>query len=112
MFKSIIKEFFIMILMLLTIILILAIWLYDYYPANKTIPIELPEYTLEETAQKELQEKIEETKNIVVTYRIKEEDLASYEKTNEYDRGKVNPFRVSSSNVGDKENGIINNVGK
>lgn len=111
MVKSVIKEFMIMILILFVVILLLAIWLYDYYPANKTVPSKLAEYALQGSVKEELEEKIKETENIVVTYKIQEEDLASYEKTNEYDRGKNNPFRMSAENTS-KSNTILNTVGK
>jgi len=92
--KSVIKEIGIMLLLLITIILILVVILYDYNPNTKTIPSQVQEYKLDATVEEELSKSVElNTQNIVKTYAIDEKDLASYEKTEEYDRGKINPFR-------------------
>ncbi len=116
MFKSIIKEIGISLLLLVAIVLILIIILYDYSPSHKTIPSQLAEYQLPADVEKELSESVTtEQPNIVKTYKIEEEDLSSYEKTDEYDRGKINPFKFSGTNAVagvNQTTGIINNIGK
>jgi len=107
MFKSIFKEMIIMLLILVLVVLFFAIILYDYSPAQKTIPAQLAEYKLPADVEKELAESaVEEPQNIVKTYKIDEEDLDSYEKTEEYDRGKINPFKLSPGNIVNGVSGI------
>lgn len=100
MFKSILKEILIMLLLLIVIVLVLAIILYDYSPSQKTIPKQVAEYQLSADVLNELGDSaVKEPQNIVKTYKIEEEDLYSYEETEEYDRGKINPFKLSSGDV-------------
>ena len=114
--KSVMKEVGIMLLLLVTIILVLVVILYDYNPATKTIPSRSDEVKLNASVKEELNRKVElNTQNIVKTYTIDEQDLASYEKTDEYDKGKMNPFKLSSSNNvsnTDETTGILNTTGK
>ena len=96
--KSILKEIGIIILLLLIIVLVFAIVLYDYNPSHKTIPKQLQEYRLPADVETELSKTVDtSTKEIVKTYTVTEKDLKSYERTNEYDRGKINPFRTSTT---------------
>ncbi len=90
--KSIIKEAGIVILLLLAVALILGIIFYEYIPSNKTIPVEIKEYALSEDIENELKESIIEGQNIVTTLYISDDDLYRYESTNNYDKGKANPF--------------------
>ena len=92
--KSIIKEIFIMILMTIAIVLVLGLLLYEYNPISKTTPSKVEAYALPEDIQKELEETITETEkqNIIKTYRIDAQDLKLYEATNDYDKGRKNPF--------------------
>ena len=53
MIKSIIKEIFIIILLVIAIILTLGIVFYDYRPSNKKIPSKVAEYTLSEEMSEE-----------------------------------------------------------
>lgn len=90
--KKIIKEAIIIILLLFAIALILGILLYDYIPINKVVPV-IEGYQTPENIKNELQETIDtENSEIVVTYEMDSSDLKSFEKTNEYDKGKANPF--------------------
>ncbi len=90
--KTIIKEVGIVLLLLIAIILVFAIVFYDYIPNNKTVPIALEAYELPEDVQNELAETLAEGENIVTTYYIDSSDLSTYESSNDYDKGKANPF--------------------
>lgn len=90
--KTIIKEIGIVLLLLIAIILIFAIIFYDYIPSNKTVPIKIQAYNMPEDIQNELADAFTEGENIVKTFYIDSTDLDSYESTNDYDKGKANPF--------------------
>lgn len=92
MVKSIIKEIFIILLLMLSILLVLAILFYEYRPSTKYIPTISSKYSLPEDMQKELEETISTKQNIVKTYKVDSDDLYKYEKSNDYDKGKDNPF--------------------
>lgn len=113
MFKTIIKEFGIVILLLVAVALVLAIIFYDYIPNNKTVPIKIQAYNVPEDIKQELEESIEDEQNIVRTYYIDSTDLDLYESTNDYNKGKENPFadytqEEPTSNI----NSITNNINK
>lgn len=118
MLKSIIKEFGIMLLILIAISLVLIVLLYDYNPTQKTIPKVSEEYKLQEDIQEELASTLNTTtQNIVKTYTVDSQDLNAYENKNEYVKYKQNPFRTntgSSATTKDEDatNGIIKNSGK
>ena len=97
--KTIIKEIGIAILILIVIVLVLAILFYDYIPNNKTVPIEIQPYTIPEEIDQELEEAMPTEQNIVRTYYIDSSDLNLYESTNDYDKGKANPFADYASDV-------------
>ena len=106
--KKIIKEFIIMLLLCLAIILILGVLLYEYVPSNKIIPEEVS-YTTPQNIQEELS-KSEDVENdqVILTYSIDATDLNNYERINSYVPGKTNPFSsydISSSNGQDNGNG-------
>ena len=107
MFKSIFKEIIIILLLIIAILLILGIILYDYNPITKKVPEKVAEYKLSEEMENELDETITamETQNIVKTYEVTSEDLRKYERTNDYDKGKVNPFAWVA-----EENNVANNT--
>lgn len=92
MFKKIIKELGILLLLLIAITLILAVLFYDYIPTNKALPIKPEAYDIPEDIQKEIEQSSTEEQNIVRTYYIDSLDLNNYESTKEYDKGKANPF--------------------
>lgn len=99
MVKSIIKEVFIIILLVIAILLILGIIFYDDRPSARKIPTAVAEYELAADIQNEMQETIDaaEAQNIIQTYRVTKKDLDVDRKAGEYDRGKVNPFDRSST---------------
>ncbi len=101
MVKSIIKEIIIILLLLTAIILALGVFFYDYIPTNKTIP-SVATYTTSESIQEELNEQITENETVLVTYQITSADLNTYEKTNEYTKGKVNPFSTYENETPDE----------
>ncbi len=94
MVKSIIKEIFIILLLVVTILLVLGILFYEYRPATKKIPTQVAEYTLPQDMQEELEETIQaaESQNIVKVYKVTSDDLKVHEKNNDYVKGRPNPF--------------------
>ncbi len=107
MLKTILKETGIVILLLVVVTLLLAILFYDYIPNNKIVPVKIQAYDVPEEIEKELEEAIPTEQNIVRTYYIDSMDLNLYEDTNEYDKGKPNPFAQDVQTVED-ENSIDN----
>ncbi len=105
MIKSIIKEIIIILLLLLAIVLALGVLFYDYIPTNKTIP-SIATYTTSESVKTELNEQIANEETVLVTYEITAGDLKTYAKTNQYKKGKANPF--SSYEEEQLENNEIN----
>lgn len=92
MVKTIIREIGILMLILIVIGLVLAILFYDYIPSNKAVPIKVQAYTIPEEISEELEQAAPSEQNIVRTYYIDSSDLYLYESTNDYDKGKANPF--------------------
>ncbi len=91
--KTVIKEIFIFILLLIAVALVLGILFYDYIPNNKVVPTALKPYQLTEEAQEELDETMNSSsENIVKTYYIDSSDLSVYASKKDYNKGKVNPF--------------------
>ena len=88
--KTVIKEIFIFLLLLLVIALVLGIMFYDYIPNNKTVPTALKQEELNETMSRS-------SENIVKTYYIDSSDLSAYASTKDYNKGKVNPFEDYTS---------------
>ncbi len=107
MIKSIIKETFIMLLLCLAIVLVLGVIFYDYIPTNKTVPNKLATYTTPEEVKEEIDQKVAEIENEVITYTITGADLNLYKQTNSYETGKADPFSAST-NVDNSEDGDTN----
>ena len=107
--KTIIKEIGIALLILIAIVLVLGILFYDYIPNNKTVPIEIEAYKMPEDIKTELKEAMPEGQNIVETYYIDSTDLNSYEATNDYDKGKPNPFAAYETEDSSSNNTVGNN---
>lgn len=90
--KTVIREIIIALLICLAILLILAVALYNFIPANKVIP-ETIEYTPSKDVQLQLNSVVEDNSNdIIMTYEITAQDLENYKNTNDYKPGKTNPF--------------------
>lgn len=105
--KLIIKEIIIVLLLLLAIILALGILFYDYIPNNKVVP-SVDAYSTSTEIINELETNIANNETINVIYEITTNDLKSLEKTNEYEKGKANPFGAiatpSSGNTNENPN--------
>lgn len=99
MVKTIAKETGIVILLLIVIALVLGILFYEYIPTNKTVPAKIEEYTLPQEVKNELEGSMVEEQNIVRTYYIDSSDLSIYEASNDYDKGKANPFADYTSQI-------------
>lgn len=105
--KSFIKEFIIILLLLFAIILVLGVFLYDYIPTSKVIP-KVEAYEAPNSIKQELEASIEDgDKEITqIVYEIDGTDLQNYEKSKDYQKGKVNPFsQVADGNPGTNNNG-------
>mgnify|MGYP005785280483 CR=1 FL=1 len=91
--KKVIKEIIIMLLLCLAIILILGILLYEYVPMTKTIPNPVS-YTAPEGVEQELQDTSDD---VLLSFNNESEEIDSaelnnYERINNYQPGKANPF--------------------
>jgi len=93
---DLIKDLIISILIVISIALVISVIFYDKISLSKVIP-ESEDYKLTEQMQKDLNETQEsEPKEVITTYYIDAADLKKYEKTNEYVKGKQNPFAQES----------------
>ena len=114
MIKTVCKEMIIVLLLILAILLVLGVFLYDYIPMNKVVP-KIEQYETPNNIKEELEENVEETQNTMtpIVYEINNKDLTLYEKTKDYQKGKVNPFAdMSVSNtVNENTNTNQNNEG-
>ena len=81
MFKSVIKEILIMLLLCVAIVLILGVIFYNYIPTNKVIPNKLAAYTTPENVKTEIEEKVEAAEKEEITYQIDGTDLKLYKAT-------------------------------
>ena len=111
--KVIIRETIIALLVCLAVLIILSIVLYNYIPSNKVIP-ESVEYTPSREIQSQLNAAVEDNSDeIIMTYEITANDLDKFERTNEYNPGKVNPFAAYSEtpDVGDGNTSTGNSDG-
>lgn len=108
--KSIIREIIIILLLLIAIVLVLGIFLYDYIPTSKIVP-KIEQYELPNAIKEELQSTINETINeqAQIVYEIDGTDLKKYEKSKDYQKGKVNPFAQESTGEASNNNTNSNN---
>ncbi len=115
MVKSVIKEIFIILLLIIAILLILGIMFYEYNPTSKKIPNKVAEYALPQEMEEELKETLEasETQNIVKTYRVEGSELKRSERLGNYKSGKENPFSKeviqNNNNTADDNTNTNNN---
>lgn len=90
--KNVIKEIIILLILCLAIILLLGILLYEYVPMSKTVPNPVS-YTTPEDVQQELASSSDvDNSQIILTYEVDSTDLNNYERINDYQPGKANPF--------------------
>lgn len=116
--KTIFKEIGIVLMLLIAVALLLAIIFYDYVPNNKIVPAKIQAYEMSNDIQEELKESVSGEQNIVVTRYIDNADLDAYEATNDYNKGKANPFadyteKTPSNTTGNNtaNNNTTNTVG-
>ena len=96
MIKSIIKEFFIILILCLIILAILSILFYDYNPISKVVPSKVAYVTpqsVNEILEEESVEELVDAESRV--YTIEGSDLNLYKKSKTYDPSKENPFVAS-----------------
>ena len=100
--KTIIREIIIALLVCLAVLLILCVALYNFIPSNKLIP-EKVEYTPTKEIQNQLDAAVEDSsEEIIMTYEVTANDLDNFEKKDQYNPGKANPFAsYSPSTEGD-----------
>lgn len=114
MFKTIIKEIIITLLLCIAILLVLSILFYDYNPINKVVPNKIA-YSVPENIKNEL-EKVDVENTFAIEnkiYTIEGADLNIYKKSNSYNPSKVNPFASTPSentNVTTSENTVKANT--
>lgn len=103
--KVIIRETIIALLVCLAVLLILSVVLYNYIPTNKVVP-ETVEYAPTKEIQTQLSSSVDDNSSeILMTYEVTAQDLDNYERTNEYNPGKANPFAAASEGVEDLGSG-------
>ena len=101
---SIIKDLLTSLLVIVCIIIVFGAIFYDKISLTKTIP-ESEDYVLSKEMQKELKvTDLDDTREVIVDYYIDGTDLKKYEKTNEYTKGKSNPFADISDFESNDEN--------
>lgn len=114
MVKNIFKELIIVLLLVLAILLVLGVFLYDYIPMNKVVP-KIEQYETANIIQEQIQESINDTQEEMtpIIYEINNNDLKQYEKSKDYQKGKVNPFADTTvSNMIDSNgNTVTTNTG-
>ena len=104
MVKKIIKEGIILILLLVAIVLVLGVLFYDYIPTGKVVPV-VEQYQTAQDIKKEIEETVvTDNQEIIVTYEIDNTDLKTYEKSNDYDKGKENPFADYTAQLAEDPN--------
>ena len=102
---DIIKDFIVSILIIVCLVLILAVFFYDKISLSKVIP-EAEEYELSQEMKKELEDtQLDKAEQVVVNYYIDAKDLKNYETTNEYVKGKSNPFATDTSYIDNSTTG-------
>lgn len=128
--KSIIRNLFLVIALSAVIIMIIGIYLYDYIPTGATVA-KANTYEVKESTTKILSEITENSQSLVnsntttsedtstpnvilQTYSVTKNDLAIYQSSGDYEKGKSNPFAdaassPSSSTTGNNSSNSNNN---
>ena len=103
---DLIKDIIISILIVVCIILLISLFLYNKVSFHEVIP-EAEEYKLSDEMQEALNEtNSDQIQNTTTTYSIDAAALKQYEKTQEYSKGKQNPFAEQSGDPQISINGI------
>lgn len=102
MFKTIIKEICIILLITVAVGLILALIFYQYLPSNKIIPSKVTAYATPGEVSKEIEEDSQDEFEAVNTvFTVTDADLSLYKSEKSYNPGKVDPFaEVSNETAG------------
>lgn len=95
---NLIKDIIISVLIVTCIVLILVVIFYNKTGLTKFIP-EAEEYNMSEEMQNDFTQTVEQEDNTIIKYKLDSSDLKQVEKTNEYDKGKKNPFSEFSEGV-------------
>lgn len=108
--KNVIKEIIIILLLCLAIILILGILLYEYVPMTKTIPNPVS-YKVPEEVETEIQDTSDD---VLLSFNndsesIDSTELNNYERINNYQPGKANPFSSYDTTSTNGENTTTGN---
>lgn len=97
--KTFFKELFITLLLLAVVILILTVLFYDSIPVNKAVPSKVT-YTLPTDLKAELDATVEDTQEIIRTYRVTGDDINDSKRDNSYNPGKIDPFSAAPVSAG------------
>ena len=91
--KTIVKEIFILALVLVAIGLVLSIILYNYSPSKKALPNKVA-YTTPENVSQEISSMsdAEATTPVTITYELDETNIKNSQKSGVYNSGRPNPF--------------------
>ena len=106
---NLIKDIIISILIVTCIVLIIVVIFYNKTGITKFVP-EIEEYSMSEDMKNDFTQTAEQEENTIVTYKLDASDLKQVEKTNEYDKGKKNPFSKSTEGI-NNGNVIIDSTG-
>jgi len=100
MVKSIFKNIIMLALLIIIILLIFGILFYNNLPSNKLVPDKV-EYALPAQLQQELDTTLlDDQKDVLVTYSVKESDIDKYQAASNYKPGKIDPFADNVNGVG------------
>ncbi len=128
--KSLVKELFIGVMLLMIVVFTLGIIFYDSMPNNKLAPTSIT-YTADATVTSTIQQIAEEKSNssnnsssssdsnssgidfgsVIASYSIGSTDLSIYESRKNYESGKSDPFEDYVEETTDDEDGNNNNSG-
>lgn len=112
--KEIIKDIIISVLIVIIVTLILIILSYKKLSIRKVVG-EIENYNFSPEMQNVLSSSAEQNdvENVVITYSIDSSTLKKYENTNEYNKGKNNPFQMESNSltnvINQETNSTVNN---
>ena len=106
--KSIIKEIFIILLLIITICLIFGVIFYEYIPTNKVVPSTVEAYKTSNTIKDEIIQEIVESPKQNITFEITDSELNIRKQDHTYTSGKANPFAAISEKP--NEENINNNI--
>lgn len=90
--KTVIREIIISLLVCLAVILLLSVMFYNFIPNNKVLP-EKVTYQASEEIKSEVNSEVDNNSDLIIkTYEITASDLEGFERTDQYNPGRANPF--------------------